>query len=450
MSPDPDGTILLIACVVSFFCLLLYGVFSAAQVAMERVNDKKLAADYSDRPVKREKVLRHMERPQWFLSTVALVRLITSALPAVCLCATLAPLLAQAFSVFPFPLTVNKILATAVILAAMLCVWLFLGNLIPRKLAANTPEKTLMRTMGMVNVAAVLLRPVTFVFTAISNGIVRAMGKDPNLEDKPITEEEIRRLVDESEEGGEIAEIEADMIDKIFDFHDRTVSKIMTHRTNLEAVEDTACIQDVVNLSVEKGHSRIPVYHGDLDTIVGIVYVKDLLKFIGRPLTHKIKVTQVMRKPYLVPESKAVNELFEEMTEKRIQIAVVIDEYGGTNGIVTMEDILESIVGKIQDEYDHEEDGILQISDTIYRVDGSTPVDEVEELLEMELPKGDYNTIAGMVVEMLGNVPDVDETPSVMVENVEFRVLEFEENQIEKILIEKHVVSDESDGESSS
>ncbi len=445
--PDPDGTVLILAaCAAAFVSLLLYGIFSGAQVAMERASEYRLRQQYAGSPRKLKKALRHMERPQRFFSTVALMRLITTMAPAVCLCGVFAPPLASAFAGGASAWW-HSLLACAVILAATLCVWLFAGNLIPRKLAANTPEKTLAHTMAFVNGAAVLLRPATALFTAVSNGIVSAMGKDPHMEDTPVTEEEILRMVDESEEDGEIAGVEADMIENIFDFNDKNVSEIMTHRMDVVAVEDTASVQDVVHVAVANGCSRIPVYHEDIDEIIGVVYVKDLLKFIGKPLSRNINVMAMMRKPYLVPESKAINELFTEMTERKVQFAVLIDEYGGTAGIVTMEDILESIVGSIQDEYDNEEQEIFQLSETMFTVDGGTAADEVAELLDMELPEGDYDTIAGMVVEMLGNIPGANEFPSVMIKNVEFQVLEFSENRIGKILIEKHPAQEEPEEE---
>lgn len=437
---DPEGTIpLMAACVIAFIGLLLYGIFSGAQIALERTNEHKLQELLADRPDRRKKAMRHLERPQRFFSTVALVRLMASMIPAAVLCGSLAPLLQGAFQngasiAAPW----STLLSFAIVLAGTLCLWLFMGNLIPRKLAANTPEKSLVHTMSIVNVAAIILRPVTAVFTAISNGIVSLMGKDPHLEDKPVTEEEILRMIDESEEDGEIAGVEANMIENIFDFNDKSVSEIMTHRMDVIAVEDTASVQDVVVVSVEQGYSRIPVYHEDIDEIVGVVYVKDLLKFIGKPLSRNISVKAVMRKPHLAPESKALNELFTEMTERKIQFSVLIDEYGGTKGIVTMEDVLESIVGNIQDEYDNEEESVVRLSDTLFTVSGALSISEASELLEVDLPEGDYDTIAGMVVEMLGNIPDENEFPSVMVGNVEFQVLEFNDNRIEKILIEKH------------
>lgn len=446
--PDPDWFVFIaIACAIAFGCLVLYGVFSAAQIAMERASERKIRELYAEQLGKQKRALRHKERPQCFLATVALVRILAMIIGAVNVCTAIVPLLCNAFSGGKEVSAWSIILSAAIVIAGLLCIWLFLGNLIPRKIAANDPEKSLVRTMGIVSVASILFRPFTFVLSGISNAIVRAMGKDPNMEDTPVTEEEVLRMIDESEEDGEITGIEADMIEKIFDFNDKAVSEIMTHRMDVVAVKDTATLEDVVNIAVQHGYSRIPVYHHDVDCIIGVVYVKDLLKFIGRPLSRNISVKALMRKPYLVPESKALDELFTEMTERKIQFAVLIDEYGGTEGIVTMEDILESIVGNIQDEYDNEEEEIVRLSNILFTVSGGTSVDEVSELLDMDLPEGDYDTIAGMVVEMLGNIPDANEYPSVMVENVEFQVLEFKDNRIEKILIEKHPVQNEEEDE---
>ncbi len=446
--PDPDWFVfIVIASAISAGCLVLHGIFSAAQIAMERASERKIRELYAERHGKQKKALRHMERPQRFLSTVSLIRILTIMVAAFNMCASIIPPLARVFSDGAAPGGWSITFAAAIVLASLMSIWLFIGNLIPRKIAANHPEKSLVHTMWLVNIAAIVFRPFTFVLGGISNGIVSAMGKDPNLEDTPVTEEEVLRMIDESEEDGEITGVEADMIENIFDFNDKAVSEIMTHRMDVLALKDTATLQDVVNIAVKHGYSRIPIYHGDIDCIIGVVYVKDLLKFIGRPLSRNISVKALMRKPHLVPESKALNELFTEMTERKIQFAVLIDEYGGTEGIVTMEDILESIVGNIQDEYDNEEEDIVRLSNILYTVSGGTSVDEVSELLDMELPEGDYDTIAGMVVEMLGNIPDANEYPTVTVENVDFQVLEFKDNRIEKILIEKHPVQTDEDEE---
>ena len=246
-------------------------------------------------------------------------------------------------------------------------------------------------------------------------------------------------MVDQGEEKGVIGESAKDMISNIFDFSDATVDEAMTHRTDVTAVEDTATIQDVVNLSLEEGFSRIPVYHEDLDNIVGILYVKDLLKYVGKQTNDHIPLTSLMRSVYFVPETKQCSQLLAEMIERKLQIAIIVDEYGGTEGLITMEDLLESIVGNIQDEYDHEEEDIYQVGENKFTVDGTTPIDEISDLVGVELPEGEYDTVAGLIVENLGHIPKPEEHPSIDIDCLTLTVLAVEDRRIAKVLIEKHV-----------
>ncbi len=200
---------------------------------------------------------------------------------------------------------------------------------------------------------------------------------------------------------GVIGESTKDMIENIFDFHDTTADEIMTHRTDVTAIEDTGTIEEAVQLAIDGGYSRIPVFHEDLDNILGIVYVKDLLKYIGHPVDENIRLTDVMRKAYLHSGKQALQRVVYRDDRTQGSIGMIVDEYGGTEGIITMEDLLESIVGNIQDEYDNEEEEIQQVNENEFTVEGTTPIDEVSDLLDTELPEGDYDTIAGLVVETL-------------------------------------------------
>lgn len=246
-------------------------------------------------------------------------------------------------------------------------------------------------------------------------------------------------MVDAGEEKGVIGENAKDMISNIFDFSDTTVVEVMTHRTDIHAVEDTSSVQDVVHLSMKEGCSRIPVYHEDLDTVVGILYVKDLLRFVVPEASPNVPITQLMRPAYFIPEGKKCSDLFKEMTERKVQIAIIVDEYGGTEGLITMEDLLESIVGNIQDEYDHEEEEIRKLAENKFTVDGVTPIDEIEDLVGVELPETEYDTIAGLMMERLGRVPSPGEHPSVTIPPLTLTVGAVSDRRITKILIEKKV-----------
>lgn len=253
---------------------------------------------------------------------------------------------------------------------------------------------------------------------------------------KSSTEEEIKQLVDEDEEVGELKDSQRKMINNIFEFDDINAGDIMTHRTDIEAAPDDATLQEVANISIENGCSRIPVYHEDLDDIIGIIYVKDLLKFIGTKISDDESITDYLREPLFVPETISCGRLFAQMTESRIQLAIVVDEYGGTAGLVTMEDILESIVGNIQDEYDDEEAEIQQLDENTFIIYGTVDIEDASNALGVELPEGDYDTLAGFVINLLGYLPDEKSSGvSVEYENLKFTVLEVLDRRLERIKI---------------
>lgn len=252
-----------------------------------------------------------------------------------------------------------------------------------------------------------------------------------------VTEEDIRELVDAGEEKGVIEEAQKDMINNIFEFSEMTAEDIMTPRTDVEAVDVEDSVQEALAISIEKGFSRVPIYEEDLDHVIGILHIKDLLPYVGKPIPEDLTLRSLMHKAHFVPSSKRCDDLFAEMTEKHIQLAMAVDEYGGLAGIVSMEDLLESIVGSIQDEYDNEEEEVKQTGENTFEVDGSMAIDEVGELLDVEFPEGDYDTLAGFLIDQLGRIPTEEEQATVLFQNVELTVLKMDERRIELVHIKK-------------
>lgn len=249
------------------------------------------------------------------------------------------------------------------------------------------------------------------------------------------TEEEIKQLVDDEESELEVSQRE--MINNVFEFDDTTAGDIMTHRTDIVAVEDDKKLSDIVKAAIDEGCSRIPVFHDDLDNILGIVYIKDLLKFIGCEIGQDEQIKDYIREPLFVPETLLCGKLFAKMTETRIQLAIVVDEYGGTAGLVTLEDVIEELVGDIEDEYDDEENSIEKLDDRTYIVDGITDIEDVSKVLGKDIPEGDYDTLAGFVISRLGFVPnDNDENAVTEYDGIRYTVLGVEERRIEKIQVE--------------
>lgn len=265
----------------------------------------------------------------------------------------------------------------------------------------------------------------------------RFFSKKTDTEMVQETEEEILSLVEEGQEKGLIGDDTKNIIENIFDFDDTVAYEIMTHRRDMVAIEDTYTLEQAVNVAVESGYSRIPVYHDDIDTVVGVLYVKDLLKYVCADVPKNFKISDVIRKVLFVPRTKDCSSLFTQMNKEKVQIAIVVDEYGGTEGLITLEDLIEDILGNIQDEYDNEEEEIKQISDKKFTVDGSTSIEDVEELIGEDIYDDDSDTIAGFMLTTLGRVPDEDESPVIEHKGFRFTVLNVEDRRIEKILIEK-------------
>ena len=322
---------------------------------------------------------------------------------------------------------------------------LVLGELVPKRVAMYNPEKISFRIAGILTFVAAVTKPFVKVLSLSVNAILRLIGIDPNSEPEEVTEEEIRMMVDVGGEKGVIEDTQKEMINNIFEFDDIDAGDIMTHRTDVSAVEINDPIQDVVEIAEKEGYSRIPVYEESLDKIIGIVYIKDLIGYIGSSVPKQENLRKIMREPYFVPESMKCGMLFQEMTARRVQMAVVVDEYGGTAGIVTLEDLLESIVGNIQDEYDNEEEDFSVIDETTFTVDGTTPIDEVNEHVGVNLPEDEYDTIGGFVISLLGYLPNDGEMNELDYKNLHFTILNLEDKRIGKLKVEILPEEDEDD-----
>jgi putative hemolysin len=226
------------------------------------------------------------------------------------------------------------------------------------------------------------------------------------------------------------------MIENIFEFNDKAVSDVMTHRTNIVSLDVDASFDEVVDVAIHEKYTRIPVFENNIDNIIGILHIKDLLYQATGRMAQPFELRRIIREPYIVPESKNIDALFREMQKDRAQLAVVIDEYGGTAGIVTIEDLLEEIVGNMQDEYDEEEQTIVQKDKTTYIADGMASLDEVGDRVGAEFPDSDFDTLAGLVINILGRIPDEDEFPEVQYHNLKMKVLGMDEKRVARVQIE--------------
>ena len=433
---DPGSIIFQI--VLLFVLILVNAFFAMSEIAIISLNDNMVEKMAEEGNKKAKQIMKLTENPSNFLSTIQIGVTLAGFLTSASASTTFADMLTDAVTEkFPAaPVGIIGGVSVVLITVIMSYFSLVLGELAPKRMAMQKPEQIAYKVVPVLLVVKKFTSPFVKILSLSTNAVVRLFGFDPNADEESVTEEEIRMMVDVGEEKGVIENLQKEMINNIFEFDDIDVSDIMTHRTDMVAVEDTDTLKDVVDLSIEHGYSRIPVYHEDQDNIIGIVYIKDLLKYISSDnFPESDSPKDYMRDAYYVPFSKNCGSLFDEMTEKRVQMAVVVDEYGGTAGIVTLEDLIEAIVGNIQDEYDNEEEEIVEESENIFTIDGTAYIEEVNELVGDIIPEGDYDTLGGFLISNLGFLPKDEDKNELQFENLKFTILNVEERRIGKVRV---------------
>ena len=431
-----------------FVLILVNAFFAMSELAVVTLNDTKIKKMAEEGHKKAQKIVKLTSDSSGFLSTIQVGVTLAGFLTSASASQNFAQMLTD-WAKVQFDITsqtaVSMLSAVCVVIITIITSYfsLVLGELVPKKIAMTKSETIAFGVVGFLLGFKKLMTPVIFILTKSTNAVTRLLHINPSAMEEQVTEEEIRMMVDVGEEKGVIEESQRDMINNIFEFDDIDVRDVMQHRTEIAAVACTAPLSQAVETAMEEGYSRIPVYEDDLDNIIGIIYVKDLLRFAGKHIPATATARDIMRAAYHIPESKRCGELFTEMTEKRIQMAIVVDEYGGTAGIVTLEDLLESIVGNIQDEYDDEEEEITVVNENTFTIDGTCNIDEVEEMLDTSLPAGDYDTLGGMIMSLLGRIPEENEQPSVEVSGFVFTVMSIEERRIGQVRAERIILPDE-------
>ena len=304
------------------------------------------------------------------------------------------------------------------------------GELFPKALAIQRPEAVSLALVLPLRAFYFVTRPLTWFLSAAANLLLGAVGVNNLHGTEAHTSDELRLLLDQSKESGEIQDSEHELLENVFEFNDRMVKQIMVPRTKIVAIDINAPQEQVLEVVYSEGYSRIPVYEVSVDNIVGVLYVKDLLQIVRRG--EPIVVSRIMRPAYFVPETKKINRLLRQFQRKHMHIAIVSDEFGGVSGIVTIEDIIEELVGEIQDEYDNEVPVVEKVSENEYRVNTATPIPDANEYLPYPLPEGDdYETVGGLLNMIYGNIPEVGDVA--VLDNYEFRVLQRSRRAVELV-----------------
>ena len=426
---------MLVQLIVLAVLILLNAFFAASEIAFISLNDAKIDIEAKEGNKKTKKIKKMLENPSKFLATIqigiTLAGFLSSAFAAENFAGDLAPILYKAIPSLSLAAW-NKI---AIVLITIILSYftLIFGELVPKRIAMKYSEKIAYGSIGVIRAISIFLAPFVKLLTFSTNVISKTFGVS-ETDEETVTEEEIRMMVDVGQENGTIDETEKTMINNVFEFNDKAVSEIMVPRTEVYALDMNLSIADAIDQMTQDDefrYSRIPVYNETIDDIKGIVYIKDILL---SKHNKNAKIKHLIKDALFVPETKPVNELFSELRKNRKQIAIAVDEYGGTSGLVTMEDILEEIVGEIYDEYDEVEDIYQEIDENTFILSGSMAIYEVEDLLNIEIEEGDYDTLSGYLVEKLGRIPKEKEKNLIIeTTDITYKIEEVKDKRIAKI-----------------
>ena len=420
--------ILLLACLI-----FLNAFFAATEMAFVSLNDAKISVKAKEGDKKYKKIEKMLKNPSKFLATIqigiTLAGFLSSAFASDVFASELAKVLfdlTHAFSV-----TVWQNISIVVITIILSYFTLIFGELVPKRIAMENAEKFSKFSISIISVLAKVMSPFVKFLTWSTDVVSKLFGVKKESEET-VTEEEIRMMVDVGQENGTINDDEKEMINNVFELNDKEVSEIMIHRTEMFALEDTMSVSEVSKKLIEGEYrySRIPVYNEDIDNIEGILYIKELLR-----ANSNVKIKKLLKDTLFIPESKRINEVFKEMQKNKIHMAIVVDEYGGTAGVVTMEDILEEIVGDIYDEYDPVEEKYEKIDENTYIVDGQMSILDFEKLIGVKNIETEYDTVSGYLMELMDRVPTEEENHVIETDKLVFKIEEFDDRRISKVKV---------------
>lgn len=395
--------------------ILLSAFFSASETALTSISKIRLRNMVEENVKNADKISKLIENPNKLLSAILIGNNLVN---------IGASSLATAMAI-----QISGSGGIGIATGLMTIVILIFGEITPKTIAAQNSEKVSLFVVNIISAVVFVFTPVVKVLNIVTSLIIRLLGGNNSAKTPLITEAELKTMVNVSHEEGVLEVDERRMINNVFDFGDAKAKDVMTPRTDMIALDDQASYEEIMQLFKEERFSRLPVYHESMDDIIGILYLKDIAFIDGA----NFQIENYMREPFFTYESKSTSELFSQMRTKRIPVAIILDEYGGTSGLVTIEDMVEEIVGEIADEYDEQEEEIEVIKEDEYIIGGSAKLDDVNEMIGTRLESEDFDTIGGYVIGVLGRFPDAGEI--VETDNMKVKVEEVDKNRIEKLRV---------------
>lgn len=428
-----DGLILQLLLILVL--TMINAFFAASEMALVSVNQNRIERDAEDGDKKAIKILRILEDQSNFLSTIqvaiTLAGLFNSAAAATGISQRLGGYLSQWN--LPYSYTIATILITLI----LSYITIVFGELVPKRVALNKSESIAKFSAGIISFTSIVFKPFVLLLSFSTNLVLKLIGVPTEYVDGKVTLSDIKSLVQLGQTQGVIDDVESDMINSVIGFDDTYAEEIMTARPEVFMIDINEPFEKFLDEMLNLKYSRIPVYEDEVDNIIGIIYLKDYLLESYNKGFENVQIKDILKPAYFVPEKKNVNDLFSELQSNNKHMALLIDEYGGFSGIVTMEDLIEEIVGEIDDEYDHDEPEISKITEEVWIAKGSTQVKDLNYQLGIELDEDteDYDTLGGLIIHLLGHIPEDGEQMTLSTQNVVFDVLEVKDKRINEVKI---------------
>ncbi|EPH61582.1 hypothetical protein D932_02593 [Enterococcus casseliflavus 14-MB-W-14] len=431
MNADPESQSLLAQILLLIVLTLINAFLAASEIAVVSVNKNRVEQKAEEGNVKSQKLLKIIDNPTNFLSTIqvgiTLVNILSGASLADTLSTRLAPLLGGG--------TAAKSLANIIVLAILTYVSIVFGELYPKRIAMNKSEEVAQFTSGVIRTIGIIAKPFVWFLSASTSLLARITPMEFDDEDTKMTRDEMRYML---ETEGVFEEDELEMLQGIFSLDTKVAREVMVPRTSAFMVDINDSVEEILTEILAENYSRIPVYNEDKDKVVGILHTKNLLKCAYKYGFETMDIKQILQEPLFVPETVFIDDLLYELKKTQNQMAILLDEYGGVVGLVTLEDLLEEIVGEIDDESDEVEELYEKVSDKEYVIQGRMLIDDFNEAFNMSLHMSDVDTMAGYLITALGMIPDEGEKLSFEVDNVKLISEEMEGSRVLKIRVIFH------------
>lgn len=413
-----------------FFLILVNAFFSCAEIAIFSVNKNKILALVENGDKRAKLLLKMIESPSKLLSTIQVAITLANFFASASAAISLSNKLEHSLTNLPYARELSVVIVTLILSYLSLV----LGELVPKRIGLQKSLGISLSLVGILNIFSIIFTPLIFILTVSTNAMVFILGFSKNKESDDLSKEEMIAVLN----NGNLEKPEKEMMENIIDFDELLAREVMIPRPNIFAIQKNETIESLLNKKNITTYSRVPVYDEDLDDVIGILHIKDLLLLQDRSVTAE----SLMKEAYFVPDTKKVSQLFMEMKTNNNHMAILIDEYGGVSGIVTLEDLLEELVGDITDEYDKKIYNIVEIGKNKYLVNGDLSINDLNDFLKTDFYSEHYDSVGGLVIEHIGYIPDDNANiDDIYIDGACFKVLKVKNKKIQKVLIKKYAQS---------